>query len=105
MTRTPRILSWIVSRSSRGRVLASVRVISRVRGSVQGVGFRPYVYRLARGLGLNGWVCNTPDGVIIEAEGSDAEVALFTERLESEAPAQARVVSIERVFDIPAGVR
>ena len=40
-----------------------------VRGAVQGVGFRPFVYRLARSLELSGWVQNAPDGVVIEVEG------------------------------------
>ena len=44
------------------------------RGTVQGVGFRPYVYRLASELGLGGFVRNDPRGVVLEVEGADAAV-------------------------------
>ena len=46
------------------------RVQIEVEGTVQGVGFRPFVYRLARELELAGWVRNTRNGVLIETEGS-----------------------------------
>jgi acylphosphatase len=42
-----------------------------IRGAVQGVGFRPFVYRLAREKGLGGWVKNSPHGVFIEVEGPE----------------------------------
>jgi hydrogenase maturation protein HypF len=58
----------------------------RVEGTVQGVGFRPYVYRLSRELGLAGYVLNDERGVLLEVEGSDPEVAVFLRRLEKEAP-------------------
>ena len=51
-----------------------------VRGVVQGVGFRPFVYRLARELRLAGWVQNTPAGVVIEVEGPAEAVAAFQEK-------------------------
>ena len=58
----------------------------RVRGDVQGVGFRPFVYRLAQELGLAGWVLNDADGVAIEVQGASAELANFEHRLTSDAP-------------------
>jgi hydrogenase maturation protein HypF len=65
------------------------RVRVQVAGLVQGVGFRPYVYRLAVAHGLNGFVRNGPAGVEIEVEGDG--VAAFLARLRGEAPAAARI--------------
>ena len=62
------------------------RARARVHGTVQGVGFRPYVYRLAGELGLGGFVLNDAHGVLLEVEGSAAAVAAFLSRLEPEAP-------------------
>ena len=67
----------------------------RVEGTVQGVGFRPYVYRLAGELGLAGFVLNDSRGVLIEVEGDDALVDRFVVRLRDEAPPLA---VIERVL-------
>ncbi len=58
----------------------------RVTGTVQGVGFRPYVYRLASELGLSGFVLNDAHGVLLEVEGRDAAVGEFLKRLGPEAP-------------------
>ena len=66
-----------------------------VRGAVQGVGFRPHVYRLATELGLSGWVSNDPAGVHIEVEGAEEKLASFLERLESEKPPPAVIQNIE----------
>jgi acylphosphatase len=65
-----------------------------VRGVVQGVGFRPFVYRLAIEEGLTGLIGNDTDGVTIEIEGSPARVAAFLARLRREAPPLARIDSI-----------
>jgi hydrogenase maturation protein HypF len=65
----------------------------RVRGQVQGVGFRPFVWALARRLGLRGWVLNDAGGVLIAAEGAALEA--FIEGLRLEAPPLARVDAIE----------
>ncbi|MEU9860578.1 carbamoyltransferase HypF [Streptomyces sp. NPDC047971] len=66
-----------------------------VRGVVQGVGFRPFVYALATGLRLSGHVTNTTDGVVAEVEGAAEDVAAFCARLASDAPPLARVESVE----------
>lgn len=66
----------------------------RVSGQVQGVGFRPFVYRLARELGLSGWVRNDGEGVEIAVEGKQPQVMQLIDRLQSEAPALARVERI-----------
>ena len=52
-----------------------------VRGAVQGVGFRPFVYRLATQMHLNGWVNNSPQGVFIEVEGAKGLLDEFLLRL------------------------
>ncbi len=65
-----------------------------VTGLVQGVGFRPYAYALARELGLSGSVGNAADGVIVEVEGSESAVAEFWRRLGPEAPALARIEAV-----------
>lgn len=66
-----------------------------VRGVVQGVGFRPYVYGLATELRLAGHVTNTVDGVVAEVEGDPADVAAFCARIAPDAPPLARVESVE----------
>ena len=74
------------------------RVRVRVEGTVQGVGFRPFVYRLADELDLAGWVLNDSRGVLVEAEGEPAALARLLERLRSDAPPLAVV---ERVSEEP----
>ena len=71
-----------------------IRTAVRVEGVVQGVGFRPFVYTLATGLGLVGLVGNDLDGVFVEVEGPVAAVSEFLLLLERDAPPLAR---IERV--------
>jgi hydrogenase maturation protein HypF len=66
-----------------------------VRGAVQGVGFRPFAYRLARTLELSGFVENSAQGVTIEVEGPEARVAGFKDRLLSDRPPLASVRQID----------
>jgi len=68
-----------------------VRTAIRVEGVVQGVGFRPFVYTLATGLGLTGLVGNDLDGVFVEVEGPASTVSDFLLRLERDAPPLARI--------------
>lgn len=65
-----------------------------IEGQVQGVGFRPFVYRLAKELNLNGWVNNGVDGVHIEAEGHPQNIVNFISRLKEEAPPVSCITSI-----------
>ena len=67
------------------------RVRARVDGTVQGVGYRPFVYRLADELGIAGWVLNDERGVLVEAEGPPEAVEAFVARLSSDAPPLAEV--------------
>ena len=67
-----------------------------VRGVVQGVGFRPFVYRLAARLAVDGLVRNDADGVTIEAEGPAVALDAFERSVREEAPPRARVDRIER---------
>ncbi len=69
-----------------------------VRGAVQGVGFRPFVYRLASELKLNGWVSNSSQGVFIEVEAPRATLNEFSIRLRNEKPPRAVVQSLESSF-------
>ncbi|MFQ5706352.1 MAG: carbamoyltransferase HypF [bacterium] len=66
----------------------------RLNGIVQGVGFRPFVYRLARECGLSGFVNNNSDGVLIEVEGAPERLSAFRQRLQVEAPPLARIVEM-----------
>jgi len=67
----------------------------RVRGRVQGVGFRPTVWKLARELGVTGEVLNDGEGVLIRAGGEPSVLAIFLARLEHEPPPLARVEAVE----------
>jgi hydrogenase maturation protein HypF len=60
----------------------ALRLRLSVRGAVQGVGFRPFIYRLATELGLAGWVQNSAQGVFIEVEGSQRRLNEFLLRIE-----------------------
>jgi len=84
-------------------VLRVARVI-RVRGVVQGVGFRPFAYRLAQRYRLGGWVLNGDAGVEIHVEGAGDEIAAFERALETEAPPAAQIVSVAGIDVAPDGL-
>jgi len=74
-----------------------------IRGAVQGVGFRPFIYRLAADLRLAGWVNNSPSGVLIEVEAPEERLRSFLRRLEEDKPPRASIQSLEFSFLDPTG--
>lgn len=68
----------------------------RIRGTVQGVGFRPTVYRIAKACGLKGNVCNDGEGVLIQASGSKTSIEEFIRRLYEECPPLAKINQLKR---------
>lgn len=79
------------------------RLRLEIQGAVQGVGFRPFVYRLATELGLVGWIVNDTQGVFIEVEGVSAVLWSFLERLQAEKPPLARIYTLQTAWLDPAG--
>ncbi len=77
----------------------------RVRGVVQGVGFRPFVYRLASANGLAGWVLNGDQGVEIFLEGEEAGLEHFARDLKLKSPPAASIVEIEVAAAQPLGLK
>jgi hydrogenase maturation protein HypF len=74
-----------------------------IRGAVQGVGFRPFVFRLATELGLSGWVNNSSQGVFAELEGDHSQVQKFILRIEAEKPPRSFIQSLESSWLDPVG--
>src|SRR3990172_6927629 len=74
-----------------------------VRGAVQGVGFRPFIFRLANELKLSGYVLNNSKGVFIEAEGSEPSLKDFLLRIENDKPKLSVIASLEHSFLDPVG--
>lgn len=72
-----------------------VRLRVHLQGMVQGVGFRPFVHRLARKWRLNGWVRNATDGVILEVEGPGDHIAAFVKEVQTRKPPAAFIDSLE----------
>ncbi len=77
----------------------------RVRGIVQGVGFRPFIFRLATAHTLSGWVLNDEDGVEIHLEGPNQSLDAFVESLRSDAPAAAQIAAIQIHPSHPTGLK
>ncbi len=85
--------------------ITTTRTAIRIRGAVQGVGFRPFVYRLATELGLNGWVTNDTSGVNIEVEGPGERVERFAELLNARKPSLAAIHSMDQKILKPVGYK
>src|SRR5215510_12022494 len=66
----------------------------RVKGTVQGVGYRPFVFRHAHANALAGWVLNDPDGIEIHVEGAKSAMDAFLRDLRTQAPAAAEITSV-----------
>ena len=77
-------------------MISRVKII--IRGAVQGVGFRPFVYRLASEMDLKGFVLNSTQGVVIEAENHPDVLSRFVLRLQNEKPVSAFIQSLEYSF-------
>jgi hydrogenase maturation protein HypF len=92
-------VAWAVSTIAK----AGERRRLRARGVVQGVGFRPFVHRLAQERGLGGWILNDGEGVVIEVEGS--QIDRFALDLASKAPSLARIDSLTSEMIEPLGER
>ncbi len=82
-----------------------VRARARVHGTVQGVGFRPFVYRIAHEESVAGFVRNDEHGVLLEVEGDTAAVERFLTRLRDDAPPLAAVEAVSREAMSPRGER
>ncbi|MFQ5856916.1 MAG: carbamoyltransferase HypF [Anaerolineae bacterium] len=79
------------------------RIRVEISGAVQGVGFRPFVYRLATEHSLAGWVINDTRGVFIELEGPQSDLERFLERLPAEKPPRAIIHTLDTAWLEPAG--
>jgi hydrogenase maturation protein HypF len=80
-----------------------VRKLIKARGIVQGVGFRPFVYRLARAHGLTGYVANSSAGVTVEVEGEPAAIERFLGEFRDQAPVLSQIDAVSVVDVAPAG--
>ena len=98
-TSTKRVSATRTANSSKQRL----KVV--VRGAVQGVGFRPFIYRLAIEMGLAGWVLNSSSGVFLEVEGAPEKLRSFLLRIEREKPALASIQSLESLYLDATGYR
>ena len=76
--------------------MADLRIHLNIRGTVQGVGFRPFLHRLTERYSLSGWARNTSSGVELELEGDEIPLAGFLRALEGEAPPLAVIRTVER---------
>lgn len=98
------ILSLFLSSAHPGRLhsvsfplgIMNKRYKFRINGIVQGVGFRPFIYKLASSLQLTGSVLNSSNGVVVEVEGPDDRIERFANRLVTEAPVLSRIIDCRK---------
>jgi len=76
-----------------------------IQGAVQGVGFRPFIFRLAAEMELKGWIINSSQGVFIEVEGTDLILNRFISRIREEKPGPSFIQSLESKFLDPVGFK
>ena len=100
MPEPPSLLSSPITPGLPGEIK---RLRITLHGAVQGVGFRPFVYRLAHELRLAGWVLNSAQGLQIEVEGEQQQLGIFLERVQSERPSRSFIQSAEHSFLDPTG--
>ncbi len=73
------------------------RIQLTIRGTVQGIGFRPFVFRLAQALSLGGWISNTPQGTLIELEGTPNQLRVFQKRMMTELPPSGKIETMTSI--------
>ncbi len=77
-------------------MIQKVKII--IRGVVQGVGFRPFIYRLAKELGIKGWIINSSQGVFIEAEQTKVTLEKFIQKINKDRPKNSFIQSFEHTW-------
>ncbi|MBT3605815.1 MAG: carbamoyltransferase HypF, partial [Candidatus Latescibacteria bacterium] len=96
----------VVSRGTeRGRVHHGIKILRwriQIEGVVQGVGFRPFVSRLANLLHLGGWIQNVTSGVRVEIQGQKEDLAKFVAAVKHKAPTLARVLNMQVHETLPS---
>jgi hydrogenase maturation protein HypF len=75
-----------------------MRLKLQIAGLVQGVGFRPFIYRLAQELGLKGYILNDTSGVLVEAEGEKHKLDELLIRIDREKPPVSRIFSLQHAY-------
>ncbi len=93
------------SNSPTGSSETKTRLRVVVHGAVQGVGFRPFVHRLAAEWKLEGWVANSPGGVLMEMEGLEQNLKMFLSDLRKKQPPRAFIQSLESSYLDPVGYK
>lgn len=73
------------------------RIQLTIRGTVQGIGFRPFVFRLAQALSLGGWIANTTQGTLLELEGTQAHLRVFQKRITTELPLSGSILTVSSI--------